>query len=201
MAELRVMTWNVENLFVPGDGEGPESGAAYRAKLASLAAVIDEARPHVLALQEVGSSEALRGLQSTLGWEMRHMALGEPDARGIGVAYLSTRVLHDRIDVRVFPNGLLPVQVGDDPPGPDGPALMNQMGRGALDVTIRAGGRDVTVVNSHLKSKLLTFREGRIHAARRERTGCVPRSGGLRGGSRCQSPVSSSAMWSVSRSG
>jgi hypothetical protein len=51
---------------------------------------------------------------------------------GIRVAFISRRVLHDPIQIRPFPVGLLPVQVGDDPPGPDGPRLMNQMGRGAL---------------------------------------------------------------------
>jgi endonuclease/exonuclease/phosphatase family metal-dependent hydrolase len=157
VTRLRVMTWNVQNLFRPEDGDGPETLSAFQAKLGSLAAVIDAARPHVLALQEVGPPDALSSLQAILGWEMRHVAVGEPDARGIRVAFLSTRVLHVPTGVRIFPDGLLPVQVGDDPPGPSGPALMNQMGRGALEVTIRAGGSDVTIVNCHLKSKLLSF--------------------------------------------
>ena len=79
-------------------------------------------------------------LQATLNWRMGHIALAIPDARGIRVAFLSTRVLRDVTDVHIFPAGLLHVQVGDDPPGPDGPATMNQMGCGALEVTIRAGG-------------------------------------------------------------
>jgi endonuclease/exonuclease/phosphatase family metal-dependent hydrolase len=163
VAELRVMTWNVQNLFAPGvEGDGPDTTAAYLAKLASLAAVIDQARPDVLALREVGPLDALTPLQATLNWQMPHIALGIPDGRGIRVAFLSTRVLRDVIDVRIFPAGLLPVQVGDDLPGPDGPATMNQMGRGALEVTIRAGGRDVTVINCHLKSKLLNYPDGRF---------------------------------------
>jgi hypothetical protein len=76
------------------------------------------------------------------------------------VAFISRRVLHDPIQIRPFPVGLLPVQVGDDPPGPDGPRLMNQMGRGALQVTVRANNRDVHLVRAHLKSKLLTFPGG-----------------------------------------
>jgi hypothetical protein len=56
--------------------------------------------------------------------------------------------------------GLLPIQVGDDPVGPDGPRMMNQMGRGALRVTVRASNRDVRVLTAHLKSKLLTFPGG-----------------------------------------
>jgi hypothetical protein len=57
--------------------------------------------------------------------------------------------------------GLLAVAIWCEP-GPDGPATMNQMGRGALEVTIRAGGRDVTIVNCHLKSKLLSYPDGRF---------------------------------------
>jgi hypothetical protein len=110
VAELRVMTWNVQNLFAPSvEGDGPDTTAAYLAKLASLAAVIDQARPHVLALQEVGPLDALTPLQATLDWQMRHIALGIPDARGIRVAFLSTRVLRDVTDVHIFPAGLLPV--------------------------------------------------------------------------------------------
>jgi hypothetical protein len=37
---------------------------------------------------------------------------------------------------------------------------MNQMGRGGLRVTLRAGNRAVHIVTAHLKSKLLTFPAG-----------------------------------------
>jgi len=40
--------------------------------------------------------------------------------------------------------------------------MMNQMGRGALQVTVRASNRDVHIVSAHLKSKLLTFPDGRF---------------------------------------
>lgn len=160
MASVRVMTWNVQNLFEPGTGDGPETMRAYRAKLASLAQVIDAARPHIVALQEVGPPAALRALQQTLTWRMPYTALGAPDGRGIRVAFLSARVLREVELIRLFPPELLPVQVGDDPEGPEGPPTMNQLGRPALAVTIRAGGRDLTVVNCHLKSKLLTYPPG-----------------------------------------
>jgi hypothetical protein len=39
---------------------------------------------------------------------------------------------------------------------------MNQMGRGAVQVTVRANNRDVHIVTAHLKSKLLTFPDGRF---------------------------------------
>jgi hypothetical protein len=52
---------------------------------------------------------------------------------------------------------LLPIQVGDDPAGPQ---LLDRMGRGALRVTATANNRDVHLVAAHLKSKLLTFPRG-----------------------------------------
>ena len=100
--------------------------AQFAAKLESLRAVIDAQQPHVLALQEVGSESALGKLQAALEHKLPHRAVAEPDERGIRVAIISRRVLHDPVEIRPFPAGLLPVQVGDDPPGPDGPRMMNQ---------------------------------------------------------------------------
>lgn len=42
--------------------------------------------------------------------------------------------------------------------------MMNQMGRGALQCTVRANNRDVRLISCHLKSKLLTFPGGRFNA-------------------------------------
>jgi endonuclease/exonuclease/phosphatase family metal-dependent hydrolase len=162
MTTLRVMTWNVQNLFEPGAEDGPPTEASFEAKLSSLAAVVDTAQPHVLALQEIGPESALVRLQTALSHTMPHRLVGEPDARGIRVALLSQRVLSDRVGLRAFPDELLPVQTGDDPPGSAGPATMNQLGRGALQATIRAGNREVHVMVCHLKSKLLTFPGGRF---------------------------------------
>jgi endonuclease/exonuclease/phosphatase family metal-dependent hydrolase len=160
MAPLRVMTWNVENLFGAGEADGPATEAALAAKIESLRVVIDAQRPHVLALQEVGGEGALQRLQEALAVPMPYRQLGIADERGIRVAFISRRALHGRVDIRPFPAGFLPIQVGDDPAGPDGPRLMNQMGRGGLRVTVRAGNRDVHIVTAHLKSKLLTFPGG-----------------------------------------
>jgi len=162
MSQFRLMTWNVENLFDVGDDDGPKTQAQFAAKIESLRAVIDAQRPHVLTLQEVGSESALAKLQAALEHKLPHRAVAEPDERGIRVAIISRRVLHDPAEIRPFPSGLLPVQVGDDPPGPDGPRMMNQMGRGALQVTVRANNRDVHIITAHLKSKLLTFPDGRF---------------------------------------
>ncbi|HYN34212.1 MAG TPA: endonuclease/exonuclease/phosphatase family protein [Ilumatobacteraceae bacterium] len=164
MTQFRVMTWNVQNLFEVGVEGGPERQVDFDAKIASLAAVIDRTEPHVLAVQEVGTAPALSALQDALNHNMRFSALGVADERGIRVGFLSTKKLREQINVRAFPPGLLPIQVGDDPDGPDGPRIMNQMGRGALQATVRANGHDVRIVNCHLKSKLLTFPGGRFNA-------------------------------------
>ena len=50
MSQFRVMSWNVENLFDVGDGDGPDTQAELKAKIESLRSVIDEQKPHVLAL-------------------------------------------------------------------------------------------------------------------------------------------------------
>lgn len=61
-----VATWNLENLFPPGGEYGPTSEEAYEAKPAALAAVIADVDPDVLAVQEVGSPEAIRDLAGRL---------------------------------------------------------------------------------------------------------------------------------------
>jgi hypothetical protein len=58
MTTLRLMTWNVQNLFEPGTADGPDTPAEFDAKIAPLAAVINGFGPHVLCLQEVGSETA-----------------------------------------------------------------------------------------------------------------------------------------------
>jgi endonuclease/exonuclease/phosphatase family metal-dependent hydrolase len=160
MARFRAMTWNVENLFEVGAEAGPHTEEELAAKIESLRAVIDAQRPDVLALQEVGSESVLERLQQALQAPMPHRRLGIPDERGIRVAFLGGPELHDPVDIRPFPPGLLAIQVGDDPPGPAGPELRTEMGRGALQVTVRASGRDVHLITTHLKSKLLTFPRG-----------------------------------------
>ena len=164
MTDFRVATWNVQNLFEAGTDDGPATAVQYDAKLASLAALIDQLQPHVLALQEVGPEPALVALQQALTLQMSHRLLGIADDRGIRCALLSTLPLSNAVNVRPFPTGLLPVQCGDDPEGPQGPRTMNQMGRGALQATVTFNGRDVRVISCHLKSKLLTFPGGRFQA-------------------------------------
>lgn len=45
-----IATWNLENLFRPGDDASPESATAYQAKLNALADTITDLAPDVLAV-------------------------------------------------------------------------------------------------------------------------------------------------------
>ncbi|MGH7929999.1 MAG: endonuclease/exonuclease/phosphatase family protein [Candidatus Binatia bacterium] len=154
---LTIATWNLENLFRPGDDAAPASDTAYEAKLTALAGTITELSPDVLAVQEVGKPEALADLVDRLGgvW---HTALADPDGRGIRVGVLSRLPLSDHEQVVDFPAGLRPVQVDDTE------TTMSEMGRPALRVRVDAGGGTaVDVVSCHLKSKLLSFPGGRFN--------------------------------------
>jgi Endonuclease/Exonuclease/phosphatase family len=81
---------NVESreFFRPGGAAGPSSEAEYEAKLASLAATIDQLKPDVLGVQEVGSPEAMADLVAKLGGDW-HTELADPDRRGIRVGLVS----------------------------------------------------------------------------------------------------------------
>lgn len=109
MVLVRVMTWNVENLFLPKQDSGPETAAAFARKVASLATVIDQQAPDVLALQEVGPDDVL----DRLTHQLLHAAVGDPDGRGIRVALLATRPLASPARIRALPDDLRPVQVRD----------------------------------------------------------------------------------------
>jgi endonuclease/exonuclease/phosphatase family metal-dependent hydrolase len=151
-----VGTWNLENLFRPGADAGPSDEQTYDAKLTELARVINQITPDVLAVQEVGDPAALEDLRERLDGDWRAKSSELPDGRGIRVGFLSRLELSEPDQLREFPQGLSPVQVDDQG------TTMAQMGRGALRVRVRAGNRDVDLVNCHLKSKLLTFPGGRF---------------------------------------
>jgi endonuclease/exonuclease/phosphatase family metal-dependent hydrolase len=149
-------TWNLENLFRPGGEAGPSDEQQYEAKLTELARVIGEINPDALAVQEVGDLEALDDLRRRLEGEWRTETSEFPDERGIRVGFLSRRGLRRVEQVREFPPLLEPVQVDDEE------TMVHEMGRGALRVRVRAGGRAIDLVTCHLKSKLLSFPGGRI---------------------------------------
>ena len=151
---ITVGTWNLENLFRPGDAR-PESATTYQAKLKALAETIMELAPDVLAVQEVGGPEALADLVDRLDGTW-HTALADPDGRGIRVGVLSRLPLSDVEQVVDFPKGLRPIQVDDTD------TTMSGMGRPALRVRVEADATTLDVISCHLKSKLLTFPGGRF---------------------------------------
>jgi endonuclease/exonuclease/phosphatase family metal-dependent hydrolase len=160
MPPFIVMTWNVQNLFLPGHDAGPNDQATFEQKIDSLAAVINQVQPHVLALQEVGPG-TLGHLQSALSHQMPHAAEGDPDRRGIRVAFLSTLALQSPTSLRPFPASFRPVQgvdpIFDDPNTAEDESQVAMMGRGGLEVNVTISGAPVTVITAHLKSKMITY--------------------------------------------
>jgi endonuclease/exonuclease/phosphatase family metal-dependent hydrolase len=151
---VRIGTWNLENLFPPGDPAGPTTQAAYDTKLAALAAIIRNLDPDVLAVQEVGDPSALTDLAKLLD-RYDHTATAHPDGRGIRVGYLSKLTLADVHQIATYPAALRPIQVDDTPTDE------TAMSRPALVATITTPtGQPITLITCHLKSKLLTFPGG-----------------------------------------
>ncbi|MGI5370710.1 endonuclease/exonuclease/phosphatase family protein [Streptomyces iakyrus] len=149
-------TWNLENLYRPGGPYGPPDEAGYEAKLAALAAVITELDPALLGVQEVGDPEALKDLAGLLDDDW-HVAVSEhPDSRGIRVGFLSRTPLTVVADTRAFPAELRPVQADD------AGLTAGQAGRGVLAVEIDGWDGPLRVAVCHLKSKLLSYPDGRF---------------------------------------
>lgn len=161
MTALKVMSWNVQNLFLPTNDEGPDDPATFQQKLGSLAAVIDHEQPDILALQEVGPDGALLQLQAALAHPMPHSIVGAPDSRGIRVAFLSTMPFTATHHLRPFPHQIRPVQtkdaIFDDPLTEIDESLTSMMGRGGLEVSVSVDGVTVTVITAHFKSKLISY--------------------------------------------
>lgn len=153
---MRVATWNVENLFLPGEDDGRPTPAAYAEKLALLADTIGALDADVVALQEIGEPEALDALVARLAGTWSSVVSSAPDDRGIRVAFIARVPLRDPRGVVAFVDDLDAVQVDDTG------MTTATMGRGALLVTATISGRDVELLTCHLKSKLLTFGHGRF---------------------------------------
>jgi endonuclease/exonuclease/phosphatase family metal-dependent hydrolase len=148
---MLVATWNLENLFRPGSEYGPTTEEAYENKLAALAEVIRGIGPDVLAVQEVGSSEAIQDLVDRLPGDW-HVALSQfPDRREIRVGFVSRLPFDEVDDAHDFPRPLRPVQVDD------AGTTLAATNRGVLRVRVTSAGAPVDLVTCHLKSKLLTF--------------------------------------------
>jgi endonuclease/exonuclease/phosphatase family metal-dependent hydrolase len=151
---ITVGTWNLENLFWPDDGFGPDDKSVYDGKLAALAATINAAGPDVLGLQEVGRPEALADLVALLDGDW-HTALSTwfEAHHPIRVGVISRHPLRVVEDTARFAPMLRPVQGGDDPQ-----KTIAAMGRGVLGVDVDLpGAQSLTLLVCHLKSKLLSF--------------------------------------------
>jgi endonuclease/exonuclease/phosphatase family metal-dependent hydrolase len=156
MPALKVMTWNVENLFRPGPSAAATDQQRYQQKLTLLSSVIAQVAADVVALQEVGGEEPLLDLQQALGGTYPHRSVSAaPDVRGIRVAFLSKLAVESSTDIVDFPPG--PALTINGVSGSGDPVPITRMGRGALRIRIRPGGRAVDMVAVHLKSKLLTY--------------------------------------------
>jgi endonuclease/exonuclease/phosphatase family metal-dependent hydrolase len=157
MVECTVMTWNVENFFPSGTPSGPPTKAVYTRKLQRLAATISAVNPDVLAMQEVGGPQPLADLQAALEGKYPNSAISlHPDGRGIRVALLARRALTDVRQLHDFTSDALP-----NIPTADGQAV-GSLGRGALHAVVRlTGNRRLRIVTAHLKSKLLSYPDGR----------------------------------------
>lgn len=152
---MKVTTWNVENLFLPVDDASDEKKKAFEDKLELLTNVVEKIDPDVIALQEIGTEESLTALQDSLGGSHSASSIGVPDGRGIRVAFLSKHAVVEKEDIVDFPSGpaLLTFSIDND----GQPVPITRMGRGALRIRVKVGGKQVDLINAHLKSKLLTF--------------------------------------------
>jgi endonuclease/exonuclease/phosphatase family metal-dependent hydrolase len=154
MTNFKVTTWNLENLFRPIE---PDKQAAYDEKLQRLAAIILDLAPDVLAMQEIGSPEALADLQTALKKQYPHAAISQfPDRRGIRVGFLSKLKISDVLDLTDFPETGLPTVPGTNEKGES--EAVTKLSRGALQISVTPkSGFTVHLINAHLKSKLLSF--------------------------------------------
>jgi endonuclease/exonuclease/phosphatase family metal-dependent hydrolase len=152
-----VMTWNVENLFPAGHSSGPATPEIYEQKMRNLSMTILGIAPDILALQEVGDPECFADLQRRLGDRYPYTLLSShPDLRGIRVGLMSRLPLVQAREFYEFPQGSL-TNVTDS----DGDVIRN-MGRGAIKATVVvAPGLLVNIITAHLKSKLVTYANGR----------------------------------------
>jgi predicted extracellular nuclease len=162
MTAFKVMTWNIENLFRPGNPAGPRTKGEYIAKLTSLAHVILELDPDVLALQEIGQEAAFENLVALLDGRYPHRRISQhPDPRGIRVGFVSKLMIETSEDMVDFPAAGLPAVPGVDRQG--NLITVTSLGRGALRIKVSLRPDfSFHIITAHLKSKLLTYPHGRV---------------------------------------
>jgi endonuclease/exonuclease/phosphatase family metal-dependent hydrolase len=141
---LTVTTWNLENFT----SESP----AFKDKLQHLKETLAALNPDVVALQEVLDVAALKKLGKALGY--KH-ASARPDRRGNRVAFLFRSA---PVEVQDVADWRLPGNAVVHDIGASGDVVdIPKLSRPALQATIEHGGKRVTFLNAHLKSKLLTY--------------------------------------------
>jgi endonuclease/exonuclease/phosphatase family metal-dependent hydrolase len=157
MTLFKVMTWNVENLFLPSQQSGSKTAAEYQEKLKSLADVILAIDPDVLGVQEIGDPAAFAALNALLEGRYPHNYLSQsPDRRGIRVGFLSKLKIEERADLTNLPEAGLSKVVGSTSEQP--PEEITRMSRGAAHILVKPQpDLPVHIINAHFKSKLLTF--------------------------------------------
>ncbi len=158
MTSFKVMTWNVENLFIPHTGAALDEIQQFALKLNLLASVIGEADPDVVAFQEVGGEEPLADLQQAFNGAYPFRAVSAfPDQRGIRVAFLSKHEITMAEDIADFPPGPATQIYNQSTSGQ--PVPLTRLGRGALLIQVQKAGLAIYLIAVHLKSKLLTFKD------------------------------------------
>jgi endonuclease/exonuclease/phosphatase family metal-dependent hydrolase len=154
---LTVTTWNVQNLFPAGSADGPNTQNDYDDKLNALADAVRTLAPDVLALQEIGDTASLDDLLERVGGTWHTAVSTHPDPRGIRVGFASRLPITASHEVTVFAAGLAPIQSDDT----GGTATAPSRGFLQIAVTVPGAG-PVELVTAHLKSKLLTYPNGRF---------------------------------------
>jgi endonuclease/exonuclease/phosphatase family metal-dependent hydrolase len=156
MSRIKIMTWNVENLFKPDAAAELPEQQRFDQKCALLARVINDNDPDIVALQEIGGEEPLHSLQQSLAGNFAHAVISLfPDRRGIRVAFLTKQAITERSDMVDFPPG---PALGIFDLNAAGEAIpVTRMSRGALRICLTVDGLKLDVITTHLKSKLLTF--------------------------------------------
>ncbi len=149
---FKVMTWNVENLFVPELHSDALPQPKFDEKLDLISDIVTLLNPDVVAFQELGEG-ALSIIQQRLAPAYSTSHESKPDHRTIRVGILSKFPFIKTNDLVLFPPSL--PAIFDE----EGKAIV-RMGRGAPHVELLFEGRHIHVISAHLKSKLLTFPGG-----------------------------------------
>jgi predicted extracellular nuclease len=156
MVIFKVMTWNVENLFLPSKQSGPKTEAAYQEKLKSLSDVILAIDPDVLGVQEIGDAEAFDALNSLLKNRYPHSYVSRSLDSRIRVGFLAKLKIEEQEEIADLPIGGISKIIGYLPENDR--QEISQLSRAAVRILVKPQpDLSVHIINAHFKSKLLTF--------------------------------------------